>query len=420
MKKGEVRYTYFGIAPQGVGLARPYHNSEGRPLIRRRGSMMRRVQGREWLKTRVYVVTKSLREKLNTVKEDEREKFCIVQNKVLTATDEFDEEFAAIDCSYWKRKLGKGYRRSIDEMKEWGELDVDEIFIWSKDKTGVTKNYAVPLPAARTGTCNVEFERRRVRLPVPNNTPTDAASEYALQCLNQLEVRKHLVYPPPEDPSKNAAKRKSRIREHCEHIVAGDFSLHYGPKVKRLYHRVVLMPKEGRCNLEYHRRLVEYDVQTCHPVLLLSLFSDADERKTYADMLVSDIYKRIGEDMGVSTRQQVKHDFQRIVNTGQKRLGWMLEQYPFKFYVYHFPKFAKVLHQRTDLANFLQNFEARLMVQVLGNYCRSNGLFWIPMHDGFMSTQHDGELISAFAREVFFRAVNFTPTIYPDHSASGS
>ena len=155
-------------------------------------------------------------------------------------------------------------------------------------------------------------------------------------------------------------------------------------------------------------------------MLLLSLFTDAGERKTYADMLASDIYKKIGEDMGIPTRRQVKHDFQRIVNTGQKRLGWMLEQYPFKFYVYHFPQFARVLHLRTDLANFLQNFEARLMVQELGNYCRSKGLFWIPMHDGFMSTENDGELIAAFARELFCKAVGFTPRIRPEVLASGT
>ena len=38
----------------------------------------------------------------------------------------------------------------------------------------------------------------------------------------------------PQDPTKNADIRKARIKNHCEHIVGGDFSLSYGRNAKRL------------------------------------------------------------------------------------------------------------------------------------------------------------------------------------------
>ena len=368
-------------------------------------------KSRAWLKTRSFVITNSLMGKLEGMPPDQRERHCYVQNKVLITADEMENPWASIPCGYWREKLGSSYRDTIDQLIGMGELEVDEDFRWSKDKSGYPKSYAVPSSARASGTLIVDFKRQRVRLPRPKNNPTDAASEYALQCLKKLSVAKELRFPPPRDPSKDPAIRMVRIREHCEGIAGGDFRLKYGKNVGRLYHRVVAMPSEGRCNLTFPHPLYEFDVATCHPVLMLSLFDDSAERKHYAEMLAGDIYQQIGDDMGVPTRKQVKDDFQRIVNSGQKRLGWILKQYPFQFYVYHFPKFAKVLRRRTDLAFFLQNFEARLMVQKLGSFCRDKNLFWVPMHDGFLSREDHGEIISSHAATLVANAVGFSPVV---------
>ena len=72
------------------------------------------------------------------------------------------------------------------------------------------------------GTCIVDFERKRVRLPRPKNNPKGPVAEYALECLRKLTVAEKLVYPPPEDPLLKPDVRKVRIRQQCEHIFAGD------------------------------------------------------------------------------------------------------------------------------------------------------------------------------------------------------
>lgn len=253
-------------------------------------------------------MTTSLRDKLESVPLEDREGYGFIQNQVMIHADEYEDDLVPISTTCWKDKLGTGYKRFITQLKDWNELEVDGDFRWSKDKSGYPMSYAVPLAAKAGGTCIVDFKRKRIRLPRPKNKPTGPVSQYALECLSKLRVVENLVYPPPKDPSKNTDTRKARIKWHCQHIFGGDFSLHYGRKVKRLYHRVLSMPSEARCNL-YHASgfpLAEYDVRTCHPFLMLKYFTDPQERNRYAAMLSGDIYTQIGKEMQIDDRAQIK------------------------------------------------------------------------------------------------------------------
>ena len=145
---------------------------------------------------------------------------------------------------------------------------------------------------------------------------------------------------------------------------------------------------------------------------MLSLFTVPAERSLYAEMLKGDIYRRIKDEMGIDDREQVKDDFQRVVNFGHKTPDWMAKQYVFQFYHAHFPHFAEqVLFARNDLARHLQNYEAALMVQKLGRYCLEKSLFWIPMHDGYISSLHTGQAIAAQASNIIEEAVGLVPQI---------
>ena len=172
------------------------------------------------------------------------------------------------------------------------------------------------------------------------------------------------------------------------------------------------MPSEGRCNLTYWSPLAEYDVRTCHPFLMLKFFTNAQERSHYAEMLSGDIYTQIGREMKIDDRDQIKEDFQRICNLRHKNADWMAKQLVFQFYHQHFPNFAEqVIFQRKDLAVCLQNFEAALMVQKLGNFCRDQNLFWIPMHDGFIARMDEGSVIAAQASKIILDVVGLKPKI---------
>jgi hypothetical protein len=370
------------------------------------------IKSRAWLKTQSFVTTHSLREKLDSVPAEMRSGLCYIQNLVLVFTDEYEGKYAPIPSSMWKNKLGTKYTAFLEQLKQWGELDVDLDYRWSLDKSGYPRSYAVPAKALETGTCIVDFERQRIRFPRPKKRPTNAVSEYAFGCLSKLGVNKTLTFPLPQDPFKNPDVRRARIQWHVEHIAGGEFSLKYGRNVKRLYHGVLLMPKEGRCNLTYWCQLAEYDVKTCHPFLMLSLFTDPNERAEYAAMLARDIYSVIAKEMGIEHRKQVKADFQRVVNISHKTADWMAKQYVFQFYYEHFPIFAvNVLFKRKDLAACLQNFEASLMVHKLGMFCRERNLFWIPMHDGFIARQDQGTVIESEAKRIIRDAIGLVPQL---------
>jgi hypothetical protein len=71
------------------------------------------------------------------------------------------------------------------------------------------------------------------------------------------------------------------------------------------------------------------------------------------------------------------------------------------------------------LAISLQNLEAELMVQRLGTHCQAEGLFWIPQHDGWISTVGDGETIRGYAAKIVSGAVGFSP-VFTIKSLNGS
>lgn len=176
------------------------------------------------------------------------------------------------------------------------------------------------------------------------------------------------------------------------------------------------MPSEGRRNLRHYcQPLIEYDIKACHPFLLVTLIDDAGERKRYAELLAADIYTEIGKAMGIPERERVKSAFLRVVNTERKDREWYQREPVLQFFQERFPRFTRsVLSVRTDLAITLQNFEAELMVQRLGTYCRTEGLFWIPQHDGWLSIVSDGEAIRDYAHKIVSGAVGFPP-IFTSH-----
>jgi hypothetical protein len=340
------------------------------------------IKHRAWLKTDHFAVTKTLRSLLEAsgMPDEEQQRLAYIQNKVLTAAAEgkWAGKWASIPRSYWSDRCRGQYKRYIDTLVAWEQLNVRKHPAYCTD--AYPKHFQVPPSTMADGTCTMNFARKRFRPPTPDNNPTDEASRYALKCLSQLSVVGDDEFWLPEDPL-----RRSRVKEHCEHIAFQDYRLAYGTDSKRLFHRVIMMPAEGRRNLRHScRSLVEYDLKSCHPVLLLTLMDHDGERKQYQNLLSCDIYTEIGKAMGVEDRERVKVDFLRVVNAGLKKVEWLNGEYVFQYFSEHFPHFAgSVLSKRTDLALFLQNLEAELMVQQLGSCCIKDNLFGSPsMTDG--------------------------------------
>ena len=368
------------------------------------------MKKRKWLKLDWHAVTNSLRSKLEAsgLSPEEQEGLASIQNKILTTEKDNDAgRLKYIHSDRWIAACGSDYRRHMNVLEDWGEFKSIHSYKATHDENGIPKPYWIPRPALDTGVCTMEFRRQRLRAPVQDNHPTDAASSYALKCLTELDVVTDADFRLPQEPI-----HRSLVKDHCTHIFFKNYSLRYGHDCLRLFHRVVMMPSEGRRNLSHYLPLVEYDVKTCHPLLLMKHFDDAGELKRYQDLITADIYEEVASVLGDTERESVKAAFLRVMNTVDKHERWYKDEPLLHWFYEQFPRFTKsFLSVRTDLAVELQNFEAELMVQQLGAICRTEGLFWIPQHDGYISTVADGEIIKGYAAKIIFGAVGFMPEI---------
>ena len=369
------------------------------------------IKCRGWIRIKKLVMTNSLRLRIDGLPREDQMRFGYVHNFVLISLS--DEQRRGMICAnIWRTKLGKSYKKIIDKLVDWRELSVKRSYWAGKNRDGFPMTYTIPRKSLRSGTCIMDFNRDRVRFPKPRKTTTeDEVSEYVLSCLRQLTIAEDLIYPPPAKPDKDRNIRKAKIHDWLCKMAAGDFSLTYGDRVGRLYHSVVMMPAEGRVNLSHSSQLVECDIRSCHPVLLLSLFTDPHERDRYSGMLRGDIYTQISDEMEINDRDLVKIDFQKVINFRRKTIKWMSKKYVYQFFTNHFPSFSSKALLRKDLTIYLQNLESEIMVQRLGKFCIKENLLWIPMHDGYICSAAHEDIITAEAIRSIEESIGFTPTI---------
>lgn len=147
--------------------------------------------------------------------------------------------------------------------------------------------------------------------------------------------------------------------------------------------------------------LYEFDVKTCLPTLLLTLFSDPDESRRYRELLEGDTYNTIRDETGMRLgRDEVKRQFAMVINTKNRSEPWLFRHPIMQFFQERFPLFvAGVLARRRDMAKHFQGLEASIMVHKVGRWCREKGAFWIPEHDGFLSTLSEGKEIEIVAAQ---------------------
>jgi hypothetical protein len=363
----------------------------------------RAVRNRAWLKTKVFCVTNSLKRKMTAdtvLTEEPKEWLAYIQSKVIIESRENPALYVNVGAKYFERKIGRGYRQWIDYLIKKGELDENPSFRAGAGG-GFTKSYRLTKTALESGVSKITFQRKQVQPPrsKPPQSTNDTALEFARKNLLKLTVTESLLQGPN-------AIHEAMVHEFCRRIYHGDFGLRRGANCQRLYHAVIEMPKEGRANLQLAdstEQLFEYDVKTCHPVLMFKLFTDARERDQYARLLEVDIYTAMAAAMKKAlTRQEVKDDFVATVNSKERNLDALKRQWVYQFFDYSFPTFTEqVLNVRGDLALFFQNEEAKLMVDELGRFCKANDYFWVPCHDGWMGTAEHEQQIVAKVHELF-------------------
>lgn len=370
------------------------------------------IKDRFWLKVRRFAITNSLyhilESRLNLLP-IEREFCCYIQSKVLRETHDDPARFVNIGARYWQSKCGGTYSHWIDLLVTYGELIVNDRYLkGQKNRSGFTKSYRIPSTALASGLRAIDFKGKAKSLKDRTNlSNSDGIIAYVHECASRLTV-------PVELLPVQCSVRDASGHEYCRRIFFGDFNIRYGPNGGRLYHSIIEMPRESRSNLVFKEDkspLIEYDIKSCHPVLLLPLISCPIEKERYRVLLDHDIYSTIRSSMNViDDRDGMKTQFLIYINRSDRNSS--PKNLIHNFFSNHFPNFTdEILNVRKDLAVYLQQEESQIMVQDLGTYCNKNKLYWIPCHDGWMGIEDSQLQIINEVSRLFFNKTGYNVTI---------
>ena len=336
----------------------------------------RTIKDRFWLKIRRFAITKSLAAKLKEhpeLTDRQREFCCYIQSKVLRDTRDEPNLYANIGAKYWEDKCGGGYPRWVDLLHDWDELDVNGKYRkGTATEPGFTMSYRIPPEALASGITKIDFKRKATA--IQDQTKIEDADDiirYVHHCCSRLTVREFLADIP--DPIRDASSF-----EFSRRVFWGDFNIRYGDNGKRLFHSIIEMPRDARANLVFKDGgppLFEYDIKSCHPVLLLPLFTDPLEKAKFATVLDHDVYSTIRDVMGIpEDRDGVKIQFMVCMNSTDRYVA-ASRGAVYRFFAEYFPVFTReVLDIRSDLAVYLQRQESEIMVQELGQFCSERRL----------------------------------------------
>lgn len=368
----------------------------------------RAIKDRMWLKIRRFATTKSLQDKLarSGITEKEQEWCCYIQSKVLSCMR--DSSLASIHHDYFRDKIGRGYVRWLNQLKKWGELEIDHSFVMPNGfRKGATKRYWVPDAALDSGIVIRDFKVKRIK-PTKDKSKFPKSKpwvQFIFDNLKMLSVSKELIA--VDDPVTQAM-----CHNDAKKIFHGELNLKTGNKVNRLTHTVLTMPKAGRANLVWRDTntplTCEHDIKSCHPVLLLTLVKDEAEQAEYKKWLDRDIYDAVRVTKNLKMcRQQVKDSWCSFVNWEQKSHEGCKNNAVYQFYKEHFPKLTDAILNYPKLAIHLQNLEASIMVDKVAQFCLKNGYWYVPMHDGFLCKNDHFHQISLFVTECFQSLVGY-------------
>lgn len=350
-----------------------------------------------------FVVVPELLKLIETLPDNERINYCFLQSLIIRLSKDTPNFFVNIHRTVWKNFMGNNYNKYIKDMIEWKMIERQDAYLNETD--GFTKSYRLPAAHQNTEKIIVKFPKKRINPLIDKSVLMDDVSIFVHQNLKKLTVRNEL---------KETVDSIQTVENEywANKIYWQNFNLHYGNTVGRMFHTVIVMPKASRCDLVWKEdnqiKLFEYDIQSCHPVLLLSLMVNEAEKESYKKLLDTDIYTTIAEKMHISkNRKIIKEDFMYFIYGESKNY----------FYTYFTQNFPIFMQQKNVLgktmASVSQNMEANIMVKELPTKIMQQhaGYFYIPMHDGWLGLQRDEEAIKLMVTEFFFALTGYTVKI---------
>jgi hypothetical protein len=368
-----------------------------------------------WLKSHTFVITKTLNDylQLHSIPEQEAEYLCYIQNKVIVGSDRAetdDQGYLRVSKHVWQNKCGMEYPQWLDLLATIGELDIDNSYQFlpvdaspeqQNNFTPKCKGFKVPRDKLASGLIKVDFKKKRV-VPLKPKTETDTkymcgSSDdphlaYVLECLQQVKVVSEPTF--PNDPLRHAMCKQYLEKTHYK-----AFGLHRS-KVGRVFHSIIEAPRESRVNLQHSNgeRFVDVDIKTCHPHLLLPLFTDAKEKEAFYADLQGDIYTLINP---TADRDAVKRQVCQYLMCKNRNAEWLANTEVHAYLTTNYPIFwQEKLSRDNGLAWYLQGEESQIVTRELVQYCKNNHYFIIPMHDGCLTLPEHKEAVMNKLKEL--------------------
>ena len=362
---------------------------------------------RPWLRQELLVVTKHLGALLdsNNLSEHDKRLRALVHHIIVRDSEDvglYHNIHSRTLCSY----LGNNYSEVLSWLQQHDCLDINHIYSSDTD-AGFSKSYRIPgltEDTRDTSLTAIAFDHPRIQRFNDHSNATDAVSKFVLENLNQLTVRKQLVHI-------DSIERRALALEYCKWVYHKRFNVGYGDTSKRLFHTVIRMVKESRVNLMLEptgESLLYFDITACYPNLLPYWATDTQEKSLLVQVLKDDFYAVLAKHSSTTrTRDELKRIVSRFLchpdHPSNNVMGQWLET--------NCPIVFASICSRKSMALELQNLEADIFVERLGNLALWQRKWFVPMHDGFLCRVHDGAVMKHWAEHIFEKVVGHKPLL---------
>ena len=232
----------------------------------------------------------------------------------------------------------------------------------------------------------------------------NAAQKYTLQCLEKVSIDQaafDLITQNQTDIRKVLSNRT------LLHLRNKKYDIRGGINQRRIYNVITECPKEVRACLTLNgEKLIEADIKSAQPLLLLSLYDDINcpEAIEYKKCLNQDFYFFFH----ASNRDQAKKQFLYFA-FGDRMQKTKFSQ---KFQKYFPILYAKIREfNGSELALKLQNLESDIMNYNVLLQCKERQVFTITIHDGFLCKLDDFNCIKKMIIECVSSKLQVEPQI---------
>ena len=362
---------------------------------------------RTWLRQELLVVTKHLASLLESsnLSEDEKRQRALVHHIIVRESEDVGL-YHNIHSRTLSNYLGNSYSEVLNWLLQHDCLDINHIYSSDID-AGFSKSYRIPGISEDNREASLTaltFNHPRIQRFNDDSNATDAVSKFVLENLNQLTVRKQLVHI-------DSIERRALALEYCKWVYHKRFNVRYGDTSKRLFHTVIRMVKEARVNLMLDRSIESicyFDITACYPNLLPYWATDTQEKSLLVQVLKDDFYAVLAKhSLATRTRDDLKRIVSRFLchpeHPSNNVMGqWMETNCPILF--------ASICAKKS-MALELQNLEADIFVERLGNLALLQLKWFVPMHDGFLCRVHDGAVMKHWAEYIFEKVVGHKPLL---------